>query len=194
MPPRFRSANFILKSTVPIGTTRRLAHEYGLTNLVHCPEFLNSRTAIWDAQNPTQVLLGYVDWKRQSSGSLISSAMTARFPGVPIRELHSEETEAAKLFINAFGAAKVALFNEFKQLCDAEGLSWDDVREAMLGDGRIHPQWTQVPGPDGKPGFGGKCLPKDLDQLLDCYEDAELAPRILPAVKDLNWKLRGGGI
>ena len=171
--------NFVLKSTVPIGTTRRLAEEYGLPNLVHSPEFLTERCSIWDAQNPARVIIGSPKGPSTLGDDnkcydLYFDTCQDRFPSVPIFNLSSDESELVKLACNAFAATKVALFNEFRSLTDKLGLDWKAVREGVLGDGRIGNAWTAVPGPDGKRGFGGKCLPKDLEMLIDCFKSAGL--------------------
>ena len=79
--------------------------------------------------------------------------------------MSSDESEAVKLFQNSFFAVKVAFWNECNQLASKLGLDWQVVMNAILADGRISPSHTNVPGPDGKYGFGGECLPKDLASL-----------------------------
>lgn len=187
------SRNFVLKSTVPIGTTRRLRNQHGLANLVHSPEFLTERCAVWDAQNPARNIIGYPGesgrgpWKRLS-GEIIPHPVVAayekRFPGVPTHLMTSDESEAVKLFGNAFAAVKVALFNEFRSLADALGLDWDSVVEGVLSDGRIGNAWTKVPGPDGRHGFGGRCLAKDLRSLLGNFDSAKLDCPVLEATME----------
>jgi UDP-glucose 6-dehydrogenase len=172
--------NFVLKSTVPIGTTRRLREQYGLTNLVHSPEFLTARCAAADAQLPSQLIIGgpYDYDNKCCQGLRVVSQLLPlyrrRFPGVPIREMSSDESEAVKLFTNSFFAVKVAYFNEISSLAEKLGLDWQRVIEGMLGDGRIAHSHTKVPGPDGKYGFGGACLPKDLAMLWSTIDRAGL--------------------
>ena len=78
----------------------------------------------------------------------------------------------AKLVCNSFFAVKVAFFNEIREWADAEGVDWEALMQAVLSDGRIAHSHTQVPGPDGKRGFGGACLPKDLSNTIMLMEDA----------------------
>lgn len=166
---KLSDVNFVLRSTVPIGMTRRLVMQHDLPNLVHHPEFLTARCAMADAMTPAQLVVG-AEWEYGGSirkfQDMLLDAIRNRFPGVPIRCVSSDESEAAKLFLNGAFAVKVALFNELRSLADSMGLDWDAVRDAMLGDGRIAHEHTQVPGPDGRRGFGGECLPKDLAQLV----------------------------
>lgn len=176
-----RHRNFVIKSTCPIGTTRKLAEKYGLSNLVHSPEFLTARCAVTDAQLPARNIIGI------PCGSLpnrttrtddcefrLTALYADRFPGVPIYTMRSDESEAVKLFQNSFFAVKVAFFNEINELATELGLDWETIRRAILADGRIAHSHTAVPGPDGKYGFGGTCLPKDLAQLIRHLESSRV--------------------
>jgi UDPglucose 6-dehydrogenase len=165
--PGKSNANFVLKSTVPIGTTRRLAREHHLPNLVHSPEFLTERCAMIDVQVPSRNIIGSpTDHVHNECAKLLHWLYRRRFPGVPTHCMTSDESEAVKLMTNAFFATKVSFFNEMRSLVDRLGLDWETVRAGVLSDGRIAHSHTQVPGPDGERGFGGKCLPKDLATLV----------------------------
>lgn len=166
--------NFVLKSTVPIGTTRELARKYGLPNLVHSPEFLTASCSVTDAQLPARNVIGVPDAGAGATldvgihcAQVLSALYRRRFPGVPVLLMSSDESEAVKLYCNAFFAVKVSLFNEFHDLARTLGLDWGRVLAGVLSDGRISHSHTQVPGRDGF-GFGGACLPKDLAMLIDC--------------------------
>ncbi len=170
------AVNYAIRSTIPIGTTRRLMKQYGLQNLVHSPEFLTARCATTNAQLPARNIVGdAAPLERLQGGYYYSQLATylgthykRRFPGIPCRVMSSDESEAVKLITNAFFAVKVAYFNEARSLCDALKLDWATVLAGVLSDGRIAHSHTKVPGPDGKCGFGGACLPKDLAMLADC--------------------------
>lgn len=181
-----KSVNLVVKSTVPIGTTRMLAAKYELTNLVHSPEFLTARTAVEDAANPRVNVVGYAG---DRGGRALEGVYHDRWPGVPVWVMSSDESEAVKLFMNSFFAVKVAFFNECRALADKLKLDWESVRETMLADRRIHPLHTQVPGPDGKRGFGGACLPKDLKQLIGVmmeHKDTNVFPHVCKAAHERN--------
>lgn len=185
--PIDRCRNFVLRSTVPIGTTRRLREQYNLPNLIHSPEFLTARTATLDAMMPTRNIVGGGRFvKAGSCADMLASLYVRRFPGVPIYHLTSDESEAVKLFQNAFSAVKIACFNEFRCLADKLGLDWGNCLEALLAGGWINPMHTQVPGPDGKRGFGGACLPKDLDNLIECCEQAGVGHQVIWAAHERN--------
>ena len=67
---------------------------------------------------------------------------------------------------NTFFATKVSLMNEFKLLCDKIGANWEDALNGFASDGRIGDSHLNVPGHDGKLGYGGTCFPKDVRALL----------------------------
>ena len=89
----------------------------------------------------------------------------------------SDESEAVKLMQNGFSAVKIAFFNEMRCLADDRGLDWTRVMDGLLAGGWINPAHTQVPGPDGKRGFGGGCLEKDLANLIDHFGYETLVTR-----------------
>lgn len=182
------SANYVLRSTVPIGTTRGLEEKYGLSNLVHSPEFLTARCASLDAQTPSRNIIGVPPSGQDYVGCLrlLTDVYRLRFPGVQVIWMTSDESEAVKLLTNAFFAVKVAFFNEARSLMDKLGLTWENVRSAMLSDGRINPSHTQVPGPDGRYGFGGACLPKDLQTWIDHMRECGLLNVVSTAAKIRN--------
>lgn len=187
---------FAIRSTVPIGFTRRMCREYDLPNLIHCPEFLTARCAYTDAQIPSRNIVGMptfydretsVDYDNET-GQIYLELLRARFgSSVPTLCCTSNESEAIKLMTNAFFAVKVSFFNEIRSLCLHLGLPWKRVLEGIMMDGRIAHDHNQVPGPDGKPGFGGQCLPKDLAQLISQFDaKAGVFPMVLTAAFSRN--------
>lgn len=189
--------NYVLRSTVPVGFTRMLREKYGLTNLVHSPEFLTARTAEEDAKNPTRMIIGHPlmnephDCRCEALlGDLYVKAFNGRNikcgPSLlrsqqghcqpTIHHMTSDESEFVKLMQNAFSAIKIAAFNEFRSFSDAKGMDWERCLAALLAGGWINKMHTQVPGPDGKRGFGGSCLPKDLANLVQCMYDIGVVP------------------
>lgn len=151
----------VLKSTVLPGTSRKLAVQYN-HNLVFSPEFLSARTAEEDFASPTSIILG-TGAPQPSTAAFFQET----WPDVPILEMTWEEAELVKYARNTFYAAKVAWWNEMYELCDALGVPYDRVKEGALAGGWINPMHTKVPGPDGMFGFGGACLPKDSEALLE---------------------------
>ena len=79
--------------------------------------------------------------------------------------MHMTAMEASfvKYGINCFLATKVLWFNQFKDLIDDTDSKYNVIVNAIGLDPRIGHSHTQVPGPDGKKGFGGACFPKDTN-------------------------------
>lgn len=176
--------NFVLRSTVPVGTTRRLS-ALGFPNLVHSPEFLTARCSVTDAHLPARNIIGLtggVDIERLPLFQLYKR----RFPSVPIHVMFSDASELVKLMQNSFFAVKVAFFNECQSYACKMGIDWNTVLAAVLADGRIAHAHTQVPGPDNKYGFGGACLPKDLSNFISCYNRAGATPLVAEAALQRN--------
>lgn len=150
----------VVRSTVNVGTTRKFQEKSGWPT-VFWPEFLSMRTAERDALNPICNLIGYREqW--QACETEFFYQMGLRFGKCSYRAANYEHVEAAKLFSNAYGAAHVSLMNELCEIAEHNGLKWESVYECLKATGRINETYSQVPGPDGKRGFGGACFPKDL--------------------------------
>ena len=185
LPERFKRANFVLRSTVSVGYTRAAREWFGLPNLVHSPEFLSARTAKEDACNPTRMIIGCSEELLGTYHPLFD-LYRRRWPKVSIFLMTSDESEFVKLMQNSFSAVKVAFFNEVRTFADAKSLDWDRCLEALLAGGWINPMHTQVPGPDGKRGFGGTCLPKDLASLVHQLDAASLNATVCLAALHRN--------
>ena len=181
--------NLVLRSTVPPGTTRRLSEENDLPNLIHNPEFLTARCAGVGACLPSRNIIG---WTKDSDTEGLTNLYEKRWPGVPVFTMQSDESELVKLICNAFFATKISFFNEMKQINDALTNDWEVVMDGVLSDGRIMPEHTEVPGPDGELGFGGSCLPKDLQSLIDVAMQNKVSPVIIYATLLKNGEVRNG--
>ena len=187
---------FVVKSTVPVGWSQMMFEAYDLP-LVHSPEFLTARIALTDFQVPARNIIGVPTGadlpettRLHKWADLLDDFYTSRFPGVPVLRMSSDESELTKLATNSFFATKVAFFNMLREFCAAQGHDFEAVRGGMLSDGRIAHAHTASPGPDGMPGFGGTCLPKDLRSLETSLDEAGVSSSILRAVATENWRQR----
>ena len=97
------------------------------------------------------------------------------------------EARLIKYTINAYLATKITFFNEIYNLSKKYKCDYEVVRSLASYDARVGEGHSQVPGPDGRFGFGGACLPKDLNALLSNI-DVELD--LLKQVKAKNDKIR----
>lgn len=152
----------ILKSTVTPGTCRRLADSVAVcgdrvVSLFFCPEFLTERNALNDVINETKVIVGCKDLQTAEFPEIIYKMYTAQ----PRLCLY-EEAELMKYTINTFLARKVSFFNDIYDVCQEMGVNYNNVKELITMDGRIGKSHVDVPGPDGKYGYGGTCFPKEM--------------------------------
>lgn len=92
---------------------------------------------------------------------------------------------------NSFLALKVTFFNELKDLFErTHGNNFDAMIEALSLDTRIGYSHTQVPGPDGKRGFGGHCFPKDISEFTGYAREKNNTLNLLELAKKLNEDFR----
>lgn len=98
----------------------------------------------------------------------------------------TNEAEMLKLMKNCFLSAKVGLMNEFYDFCNSTGTDYNTVTSLAKQDARMGTSHFQVPGPDGRRGFGGTCFPKDTHSLYCQMNARGLEPRIYPAILARN--------
>jgi UDPglucose 6-dehydrogenase len=166
-----------VKSTVLPGTCEWITKQYGL-RIVHNPEFLTAASPREDMINQTCIILGGT----QGDVDDVQSVYSALGLTIPVLRYRSEVTEMVKYMHNLFLATKVGFCNDISESCQALGIDYSQVREAVIQVGQIGDGHTMVPGPDGKPGFGGMCFPKDTAAFLSFAEDHKLPMSILGAV------------
>tara|TARA_B100000886_G_scaffold190530_1_gene131109 strand:+ start:6309 stop:7148 length:840 start_codon:yes stop_codon:yes gene_type:complete len=153
---------YILKSTVIPGTTEKLSKQYPNFKIIFSPEFLTERTAKLDMLTQSRIILGGEYALTNNAKSLFNK----RFKIKNIIQTDSKTAELTKYMNNTFFATKVSIMNEFKLLCDKIGANWQDALKGFVSDGRIGDSHLNVPGHDGKIGYGGTCFPKDVNALL----------------------------
>lgn len=178
---------FVIKSTVPIGTTENLCQKFNPIKIIHSPEFLTARTALIDFITPSRNVIG---GKSENGTDLVKELYEYRFPGVKCFLMSSHESEFIKYFTNTFFATKVSFFNEMFLLVEKLGLNWNTILEGVMSDGRIGISHYQVPGHDGDFGFGGTCFPKDINAFIKTFEKNEINPIVLKSVWKRNETVR----
>ncbi len=153
----------LIRSTVVPGTTKSLQEKFPKLRLVFNPEFLTERSATFDFINQSRVILG----GKKTYTQRVKYLYKNRFGDyLPVIETNYETAEMIKYMNNLFFATKVSFLNEMKLLGDKVGVDWDQAVNGFVLDGRIGHSHLQVPGPDGKLGFGGSCFPKDIQALI----------------------------
>ena len=167
-----------IRTTILPGTSKKLSEITG-RKVHHMPEFLTERTYIEDFKWQPMVFTDDIELLKKI------------FPGKKHIDMTSAEAEMVKYAHNVFGALKVTYFNCIYDICKKEGLDYQKVREGVLGSTYINDVHTQVPGPDGKYGYGGKCFPKDVDAFEKLYRDEPIGMLLNP-VRVLNSIFRKG--
>lgn len=176
----------VLRSTVPPGTTRRLIEATG-KRIVFQPEYGPGSTPghpYADVRNiPFAILGGPEEW-----AAPVRDSYARTLPHVPVHVTDATTAELTKYMENAFLATKVTFCNEFYDIAQALGVDYAELRDLWLLDPRIGASHTLV-YPDDR-GFGGPCLPKDLDAIVARAETAGVAPSLLRAVAETNRRHR----
>jgi len=176
----------VIKSTVPVGTARRLKkliqdHQTQpiLFDIVSNPEFQREGSAIEDFMRPDRVTIGAESEQAVAIMKDIYSALYLIETPFVITGL--ETAEMIKYAANAFLATKVSFINEVANLCEKMGADVHHVSKAMGLDGRIGKKFLH-PGP----GYGGSCFPKDTRALSRMAQEKGYAFKILDSVIQVN--------
>ena len=178
----------VIKSTVLPSILEKL--EKTNTKIIYNPEFLREKHANEDFMNSEMIIFGgdkdiasqvskfYLDHSRCKTTQHI-------FLGISSASL-------VKYSINSFLATKVLFFNEihdvFNKLKNND--DWKTFIETVSLDKRIGDSHMDVPGHDGKKGFGGACFPKDTSALLKYAQDIGVDLDVLKIAINKNNKIR----
>lgn len=149
---------YIIKSTVPVGTTRHIYNTYNIKGIVHNPEFLRAKSALQDFLHPSRNIVGRIE---EAPANQLEDLLLRMYRNVPCLKMQAEESELVKYAANSFLATKVIFFNEIRLLVDKLGLDWDNIVEGVTSDERIGKSHSQVPGHDFSRGVGGTCVLPD---------------------------------
>ncbi len=192
----------VIKSTVPPGTTNKLAEKYRSLDFCFNPEFLTQAKFIEDFINQDRIFVGWADLPNTLAKNLKKITdlywdfVHTRKSGpnwantIVEFERCAKEVEMAKYIANAFLTTKVVFFNEMYEICKASGIDYKAAVWFATSDKRIGQSHTSVPGPDGQFGAGGPCFPKDTNALIAFAKNLGLDPIALESMWTKNLILR----
>ena len=180
----------VTKSTVPVGTGRRVAELIRGANptaefdVVSNPEFLREGSAIGDFMRPDRVVIGAeTDRARAVMQALYRPLYLMETPVVMTT---LETAELTKYAANAFLATKITFINEMADLCEKVGANVQDVARGMGLDGRIGKKFLHA-----GPGYGGSCFPKDTIALVRTAQEYGSPARLVETVVQVNDTRKG---
>jgi len=176
----------VIKSTVPPGTTVSFNKNCNNIQVVFNPEFLTEANYIEDFKNQNRIIIG----GPRPASTIVKNMFIKVFQDVPIIKTGSSTAESVKYFTNCFLATKVSFANEFKQICEQVNVDYDKVVEYALYDDRLGKSHFTTPGPDGRPGFGGSCFPKDINALIFFANQLGISADVLSAAWKKNLEVR----
>ena len=178
-------AVIVTKSTVPVGTGRRIAEIVRAArpelefDVASNPEFLREGSAIGDFMRPDRVVIGTESERaREVLRRLYRPLYLIE---APIVFTAIETAELTKYAANAFLAMKVTFINEIADLCEKTGADVHDVARGIGLDGRIGRKFLH-PGP----GYGGSCFPKDTLALMRIAQEYGAPVRLVETTVAVN--------
>lgn len=180
----------VIKSTVPVGTCRRLKgliQEFQSRpipfDIVSNPEFQREGSAVEDFLRPDRVTIGA---ESEQAIAIMKDIYSALYLiETPFVITNWETAEMIKYAANAYLATKVTFINEIANICEMVGADIHHVARAMGLDGRIGRKFLH-PGP----GFGGSCFPKDTLALFKIAQDKGYRFKVLESVIEVNKEQR----
>ena len=176
----------LLRSTVVPGTSKFFSEKYPKIKLVFNPEFVTEKNANYDFLNQSRIILG----GEKKLTSKVADFYKWRFNSTPIIETNFETAEMIKCMNNCFLATKVSFMNEMKIIADRVGVDWKKALEGFVLDPRVGNSHNDVPGHDGKLGFGGSCFPKDIQALIHFSKELNINSKLLQSAWESNLKIR----
>ena len=188
-----------IKSTAWPGTTQSYQDKYPEANFAFNPEFLRDKTANEDFINNDRQIVGYTS---KTKDSPLVKELLEILPRAPYEKIMpAVDAEMIKYAGNTFLALQVIFANQVFDICEASGISYEQVKEAVKADKRIgkthwevfHTESSLAPNIRAAyRGYGGKCFPKDINSLIHEGQKIGVDVSLFEVGREVNLKLNGG--
>ncbi|RLP77438.1 UDP-glucose/GDP-mannose dehydrogenase family protein [Mycetocola tolaasinivorans] len=190
--PHLKPGDLVVgKSTVPVGTARRIAELIAPTDarLAWNPEFLREGFAVNDSMHPDRIVYGLADDGNRDELKQVLDAVYATpiAEGAPVLVTELETAELVKVSANAFLATKISFINSMAEIAEATGADVTELADAIGLDARIGRRFLNA-----GVGFGGGCLPKDIRALMAHADEIGVGDSVafLKEVDEVNLRRR----
>jgi UDPglucose 6-dehydrogenase len=184
--PRLKQTHcLVFKSTVPVGTAfkaKKLVKELCPNKNIYIgsnPEFLKEGAAVSDFLNPERIIIGVEDEITESLLRRVYEPLIRK--GHPVLAMDHASAELAKYACNAMLATRISFINEIANICTSLGANVNQVRQALISDSRIGSKFLSP-----SLGYGGQCLPKDVQGLIFQASMHDLKLNLIEAVNSVN--------